>query len=74
MSCRFISAEKDLDQAVTVPGFSEEREEKDDDSKSRRTVSTCQIKISVSFYWKYYRVNLNLLPQHNCCLYELYYM
>jgi hypothetical protein len=52
LSCRVVSAQKDLDQATVVPGSSEEIEEKDDDSKKHRRVSIFQIEISRSFHWK----------------------
>jgi hypothetical protein len=66
LSCRIVSAQKDLDQAAVVPGSYKEIEERvDDDSKKCRRVSIFQFGISKSFIVSSTEWICNLFPQHN---------
>jgi hypothetical protein len=51
MRCRFVSAQKDLNDAAVAPGIHEEMEEKDSDhSKKHRKVSIFHVEMSKIFY------------------------
>jgi hypothetical protein len=53
LPCRFVSTQKNLNDEAVAPGVHEETEEKDNvHSKTRRTVSIFQVKISKSFHWE----------------------
>jgi hypothetical protein len=53
LSCRIVSARKDLGQAAVAPGCYEEIKEKDNDNcKKLRKVSIFQVEINRNFQWK----------------------